>query len=164
MHLFPTPQFARDLKAGEEAAVDALLQAAFGGDDEVRLVHSLRKSHAMAGEVVLPMNDRIVGYYALSALVKPKGWLCLAPVAIHPDLQGRGHGKRMMGVLTEWARLTQTPVVVLGAPEFYEKAGFSRHYATALQSPYPVENTMLAGVSKPVSAQHLKYPDAFDGP
>ena len=163
MHLLPTPQFARDLKAGEEAAVDALLRAAFGGEDEVKLVRALRKSRAMAGEVVLPMDDRIVGYYALSALVKPKGWLCLAPLAIHPDVQRHGFGKRMMGMLTEWARLTRTPVVVLGNPDFYEKAGFSREKAASLQSPYPIENTMLAGVDRPAPAQTLVYPPAFDG-
>ncbi len=163
MILSQSPQFARDLRAGEEGAVDALLRAAFGGEDEVQLVHKLRKSRAMAGEVVLPMDDRIIGYYALSTFVKPKGWLCLAPVAIHPDLQRRGYGKRMMGMLTEWARLTQTPVVVLGNPEFYEKAGFSREKAAKLQTRYSIENTMLAGVDASVQAQQLVYPAAFDG-
>ena len=108
------------------------------------------------------MGDRIVGYYALSYLVKPKGWLCLAPVAIAPDFQRRGYGKRMIGMLTEWARLTGTPVVVLGAQAFYGQAGFSNAGAAQLVSPYPVAHMGIAGVDG-APAQTLTYPPAFDG-
>jgi len=142
------PSFARELRRGEETQVDILLQAAFGRPDEAQLVHKLRKAKIIAGETVLPLDNSIVGYYALSYIVQPKGWLCLAPVAVHPDLQRRGHGKRMMGILTEWARLTKTPVVVLGDPAFYTKTGFSQENAANLQSPYPVA---------------LVYPNAFEG-
>ncbi len=155
-----TPSFARDLKRGEEPAVDDLILSAFGRKDEVHLVHQLRKSRAIAGEQVMPMGDRIVGYYALSYMVKPKGWLCLAPVAIAPDVQGRGYGKRMIGMLTEWARLTKTPIVVLGDPQFYTKAGFSSEFAANLSSPYPISHTMLAGIDK-APQETLIYPKAF---
>ncbi len=160
--MLSSPAFSRELRDGEEHAVGALLRTAFGGEGEDHLVHKLRKSGAMAGETVLPMGDRIIGYYALSYMVQPKGWLCLAPVVIHPDLQGRGYGKRMIGLLTEWARLTKTPVVVLGAPGFYERAGFSVAKAAQLQGPYPIANTMLAGLDAPATAQQLVYPPAFD--
>lgn len=160
--MFNTPEFARDLKRGEEGQVDDLLRAAFGGTAEADLVAKLRKARLIAGEQVMPMGDRIIGYYALSYLVKPKGWLCLAPVAISPDVQRRGYGKRMMGMLTEWARLTKTPVVVLGEPAFYEKAGFSRAGATAFTSPYPIDHTMVCGLTG-APAQELVYPAAFNG-
>ncbi len=156
------PDFARDLKRGEEEQVDVLLQAAFGGSAEVNLVRDLRKSKAIAGEQVMTMDGRIIGYYALSHLVKPKGWLCLAPVAIAPDVQRRGYGKRMIGMLTEWARLTRTPVVVLGEQAFYGKAGFSNAAAAKLASPYPVAHMGIVGVDG-VPAQTLIYPPAFDG-
>lgn len=156
-----TPDFARDLRPGEEGAVDDLLRTAFGGADEAELVHKLREDRAIAGETVLPMADRIVGYYALSYLIQPKGWLALAPVAIHPDMQRRGHGRRMLGILTEWARLTTTPVVVLGEPDFYQKAGFSGAMAARLQPPYPISHTLLAGVAGPPPAETLVYPHAF---
>ncbi len=158
-----TPDFARDLRPGEEPAVDALLRGSFPTAEEAKLVTKLRKSRAIAGETVLPMDGQIIGYYALSYMVRPKGWLCLAPVAIHPDLQRCGYGKRMMGMLTEWARLTKAPVVVLGTPDFYERAGFSRAKAAQLQSPYPIENTMLAGLDAPAKPQKLVYPSAFEG-
>ena len=160
--MFNTPEFARDMKRGEEAQVDALLRAAFGGPEEAELVAKLRKARLIAGEQVMPMGGRIVGYYALSYMVKPKGWLCLAHVAIAPDVQRRGYGKRMIGMLTEWARITQTPVVVLGEPAFYEKAGFSRNGAAALTSPYPIDHTMVCGLAG-APAHDLIYPSAFNG-
>ncbi|MFQ1699167.1 GNAT family N-acetyltransferase [Loktanella agnita] len=162
MMTLQSPDFSRDMRPGEEPAVDALLRAAFvGGEDEVALVRKLRKSRAIAGETVLPMGDRIVGYYALSRLVSPKGWLVLAPVAIDPDMQGAGHGRRMIGMLTEWARLTRTPVVVLGQPAFYEKAGFSKEQASRLRSPYPPEYILLASCAGGQPAETLVYPTAF---
>lgn len=157
------PSFAREMRAGEEDQIDRLLQQAFGGDAEARLVRKLRKARAIAGETVLPMDGEIVGYYALSYMIKPKGWLCLAPVAIHPELQRQGRGKRMIGILTEWARLTKTPIVVLGQPAFYAAAGFTQSHAENLTSPYPIKNTLLAGMTEPGPAQTLVYSKAFDG-
>ncbi len=157
-----TPGFVRDMKSGEEGAVDALLRAAFETDAEARLVDRLRKTKVVAGESVMPMGDDIVGYFALSRMLQPKGWLALAPVAIHPDVQGQGYGRRMLGMLTEWARLTNSPVVVLGDPKFYEASGFSSKAAANLSSPYPVEFTLLCGVDGSPSTE-LRYPNAFDG-
>jgi len=143
------PGFNREMARGEGDKVDALLRAAFPTHAEAQLVRKLRKARVIAGEQVMPMGDDLVGYYALSYFEKPKGWLALAPVAIHPDVQGRGLGKRMMGMLSEWARLSQTPVVVLGAPAFYAKAGFNGDAAANLVSDYPSQNLLLAGVSQP---------------
>jgi len=159
--MFETPQFARELHRGEEPQVGALLEQVFAGRIEVDQLRKLRKSGAIAGEQVMPMGDRIVGYYALSYMVAPKGWLALAPVAIAPDMQGRGYGKRMIGMLTEWARLTSTPVVVLGAPDFYRKAGFSLDRATGLTTPFSGDHTMVAGVGDGTPTDTLIYPAAF---
>ncbi len=100
--MFKSPDFMRPLKRGEEPAVDALMAAAFGGTAEVDLVAALRKSRAIAGEMVLPMDGGIIGYAALSHMVAPKGWLALAPVAIHPDHHGRGFGRRFVGMISQW--------------------------------------------------------------
>ncbi len=153
------PDFLREMQSGEEQAVEALLNAAFDQPDEANLVRKLRKSKAMAGEMVLPSEQGIVGYLALSRMIAPKGWLCLAPVAIHPDLHGMGYGKRMVGMITEWARMTDQTLVVLGEPALYTSAGF-RPAPEGLTSPYPVEYTMVAGPAKAKSLE-LRYPQAF---
>jgi putative acetyltransferase len=150
------------MRRGEEPAVAALLERAFGGQAEARLVEKLRRAGDIAGETVLPSDDVIVGYYAISAMRSPKRWLCLAPVAIEPDWQGQGHGRRMIGLLSEWARLSGCYVVVLGQPAFYTRAGFSLERAAKLTSPYPVTNTLLAGPGTDVPEQTLIYPKAFE--
>ncbi|NBT33834.1 MAG: N-acetyltransferase, partial [Rhodobacteraceae bacterium] len=116
-----SPSFLREMQRGEEAAVAALLTDAFGQPDEARLVEKLRKSRAIAGEMVLPSEHGIIGYLALSQMIAPKGWLCLAPVAIQPDLQRNGYGRRMVGMIAEWARLSGQTLVVLGDPSFYSR-------------------------------------------
>ena len=47
------PGFARDLKRGEEDAVDHLLSSAFGGNDEIALVRKLRKKQNHRGRTSL---------------------------------------------------------------------------------------------------------------
>ncbi|SEN03998.1 putative acetyltransferase [Loktanella fryxellensis] len=155
------PGFIRPASAADLPAIDALLRDAFGGGAEVALIHALRKAGAMRGEQVIPLGDGIIGTYALSAMVAPVGWLCLAPVAVAPDWQGRGHGRRMVAQLAAWADQTATPVVVLGAPAFYGKAGFSSAAAARLTSPYPVAQTLLVGVGGAVPQVALRYPAAF---
>ena len=155
-------QFSREMRRGEEPAVAALLERAFGGHAEARLVEKLRRAGDIAGETVLPSDDGIVGYYAVSVMRSPKNWLCLAPVAIDPDWQRQGHGRRMIGLLAEWARLSGCYVVVLGQPAFYTRAGFSLERAAKLTSPYPITNTLLAGPGTDVPEQTLIYPKAFE--
>jgi putative acetyltransferase len=154
-------EFVREMRRGEEGAVDTLLRAAFGNDEEARLVKALRKAGDIAGESVLPVDGSVAGYFALSFMVAPKGWLCLAPVAVHPDLQGRGLGRRMIGMLSEWARQSRQYVVVLGEVGFYQRAGFSQARAAKVKSPYPVEHTLLAGPGEDAPEVELVYPRAF---
>ena len=75
------PDHAREMRKGEEDAVDALLRAAFETAGEANLVKNLRKSGQIAGETVLPIGDRIVGYYALSHMVAPKSG-CVWPLSL----------------------------------------------------------------------------------
>jgi len=154
------PDFCRDMRAVEAPAVDALLRDAFGGEDEVRLVRDLRKAGKMMGEMVLPYEGGVVGYAGLCQLTAPKGWLALAPVAIAASMRGRRHGQRMVGLITEWAKITKTPLVVVGARGFYERAGFSHANAQGLETPFPLEHTMIAGIDG-TPYERLVYPKAF---
>lgn len=159
--MFMTPDFMRDMRRDEEAQVDALLRAAFGGPDEADLVRRLRKAGDMAGEQVMVAGGAVVAYAGLSRMRAPAGWLCLAPVAVAPDWQRRRIGKRMVGLIAEWARLSGVTVVVLGEVPFYAKAGFSADRAARLTSPYPVDHTLLAGPGSDAPAETLVYPAAF---
>jgi len=164
---------SHELRQEQQEEVDALLRSAFGGDEEVELVHNLRQSGDMAVELVKAWNGRIAGYAALSRMRAPIGWLCLAPVAVLPEFQ-RGAlapdgqpkrdwqiGRRLVEDILTYAS-TPKQIVVLGQPEFYEKCGFSRARAAGLTTPYPLEFTMLAGHGDDVPKETLVYPPAFD--
>ncbi|MFK7939461.1 MAG: GNAT family N-acetyltransferase [Roseovarius sp.] len=154
--------FCRAMRRDETQAVAALLEACFESTAERRLVEQLRKDRVIAGEMVLPDQEGgIVGYYALSAMQAPKGWLCLAPVAVHPEWQGKGLGRRMIGQLSAWAQAAGQYVIVLGEAEFYERAGFERARAVHLQGPYPPENMLLAGPGQDTPEHTLIYPRAI---
>jgi len=153
--------FSREMHRGEEPAVAALLARAYGTDHEARRVEALRRAGCLAGEVVLPAGDRIVGYYALSTLSAPKGWLILAPVAIDPDWQGQRHGRRMIGMLAEWARLSAHYVVASGPAAFLEGAGFSTERAANLSPQSLLTQTCLAGPGVDVPEQTVILPPAF---
>ncbi|MHA6345572.1 GNAT family N-acetyltransferase [Roseivivax sp. CAU 1761] len=118
----------------------------------------------MAGECVVPAEGdggAPVAYLALSQMRGPKGWLCLAPVAVAPPHQGRGIGRRAVGMVAAWARAAGQTVVVLGETGFYERAGFSLARAQNLTSPYPVDHTLIARPGEDAPAETLVYPEAF---
>lgn len=171
------PDTIRDMRPEDVAEVDALTRAAFGGDDERALVHALRRDGDMLVELVVPWQGRILAHCALSRMVAPERWLCLAPVSVLPEAQ-RGAlapaggdkrpwqvGRRLVQGVVSAAmtpgQLMDGPVVVLGQPEFYERCGFSRDRARNLTSPYPISHTMLAGPGDHAPSATLVYPPAF---
>ena len=141
--------------------VDVLLRAAFEAPDEADLVKQLRHDEDMADEIVLKDGQGVIGYAALSHMVSPTGWFCLAPVAVDPALQRLGHGKAVLAMVVNWAKERNAMVVVLGDPNFYGANGFSTDRAARLKTPYPVEFTLLAGPGDDAPAETLIYPAAF---
>lgn len=120
-----TPQFMREMKRGEETAVDQLLEDAFGRKEERILVEKLRSSKAIAGEMILPMNGEVVGYAALSLMLGPKDWLLLEPIAILPEHQARGFGKRLLGMIAQWAEMTGNTVITRKDTPLFRACGFT---------------------------------------
>lgn len=186
------PDTSRDVVEADHDEIDALLRSAFDTDGEAQLVRQLRADGDMWFEIKKPWLGQIAGYFAVSRMLAPVGWACLAPVAVRPDWQGgrlvennpnwiagASHeesyrhpwrvGSRMMrelGALIESPHgLENLPkcIVVLGKPSFYERAGFSRVGARNLISPYPIRNTMILGLGDEAPREKLIYPKAFDG-
>lgn len=120
--MFNTPQFMREMKRGEEAAVDVLLSDAFGSKNKINQIAKWRKSRVIAGEMILPMDGTVIGYAALAKMPSPKGWLLLDPVAIAPEFQNRGFGKRLVGMIAQWAQMSgNTLVVCADSPLFRDR-------------------------------------------
>ena len=152
----------RTMTPSDEDAVDALLDASFEAMEEVHLIHALRESGEMMQEHVMELDGKLVAYAALSLMVEPAGWLCLAPVAVAPEFQGKGYGVKIVTKIGALANELGPEVVVLGKPSFYEAGGFSNARAINLTSPYPIEFTSLAGVGSDAPEAILLYPKAFE--
>lgn len=125
----------------DRGAIDAVLRASFGGDDEARLVADLRRQGDLSLSLVADAAGSIIAHLGVSPLAGDAEALALAPVAVTPGAQGRGIG----GALVHEALVQagQTPVVVLGDPAFYSRFGFA---PADLDSPYAGPHLQLHGV------------------
>lgn len=156
------PSFTREARASDHDAIGRLLTAAFGGPEEAQLAHDLRAEKALFREIVMPWGDEVAGYLAVSRFVAPEGWLCLAPVAVHPDWQREGRGQFMVkGLVEELVEALGRSMVVVGDGKFYRKCGFLATRAARLASPYGTQNTLLAAPGMTVPVETLVYPKAF---
>ncbi|MGR3621578.1 GNAT family N-acetyltransferase [Pseudophaeobacter sp.] len=82
------PDFTTEVKDAQYDEVETLLKAAFPTDAEAQLVRQLREDGDMLVELQKPWDGKIGGYLALSRMQAPRGWACLAPMAVRPEWQG----------------------------------------------------------------------------
>ncbi|MCW5724224.1 MAG: N-acetyltransferase [Maricaulaceae bacterium] len=122
----------RAARAGDHDAADALLKAAFPGPEEARLVRALRAADAGVMEWVCEGNGKVSGMVVFSPVkLDPDAGdaafgFGLGPVAVIPALQRQGIGAALIRAgLDQVRRLGAAFVVVLGAPSYYERFGFS---------------------------------------
>lgn len=148
------PQIGRE-RAGDEAAIAALLDHAFGGDGESRLVGMLREDGDLTVSLVARAQDAVIGHVALSPLGGDlDGALALAPVAVHPALHGRGLGGDL--VRAALSEVAGRVVVVLGEPDYYGRFGFSA--VPEWDSPYAGPYLQALGPDLPLRARITHAP------
>lgn len=138
----------RERRPADDAAIAAVVAAAFGGPDEAALIEALRRDGDMVLELVALTDGQIAGHVAFSRLDVRAGSqslraVALAPLAVVPQLQQ----KRLGDALTRRAleRLTaagEELAVVLGHPAYYARFGFSSLLAKLLEAPYSGEAFM----------------------
>jgi putative acetyltransferase len=155
--------------SAEHLSIHAVNQAAFGGSEEADLVDRLRGDQALIS-LVAECASGIVGHILFSRM-----WIttasnlvsavALAPVAVLPERQRKGIGKRL---ITHGLELLKNQgeriVVVVGHPDYYPRFGFSSAKATPLESPFPRETFMaLELVDGALDGVHgaVIYPAAF---
>lgn len=140
------------IKAVSEAdrsAVEGVVMAAFGGDEGQEIVDLIDAlmvdpSARPVLSLVASAGDRVVGHIlfskaGLDGAEREVSAMLLAPLAVHPDVQAKGIGGRL--VEEGLRRLKQAGVdlvFVLGHPAYYPRFGFVEAGANGLQAPYPI--------------------------
>jgi len=166
----------RPERPADHDAVYALHTAAFGQENESRLVDLLRKSpHFVPGlSIVGELKGDIIGHILFTKLKivagdgRETGTLALAPVSVLPVLQYSGVGTQLVRHgLSEARRLGYGSVIVLGHAQYYPKFGFMPASKWGITTAYqvPGENFMaielFPGALKDASGR-VVYPEEFD--
>jgi putative acetyltransferase len=157
--------------ATDRDAVAALLDSAFGGNDETQLVDRLRADGDVLAAFVAEVDGKVVGHILFSPLpvgtsagVLPAA--ALAPLAVQPDRHRQGIGAALVGHGLAACRAAGVPLVVVwGDPEYYPRFGFSAAQAAGLRAPIggPAFMAVMLDPALPVPVTgKVRYPRAFD--
>lgn len=164
-------------RAADAGAIRSVVRAAFSDHLEVSdLVELIRASPEYRPELALVarVSGEVAGFVMLShaGLVDDAGErhriLTLSPLAVAPELQGRGIGSALVRAGLEAAERAGEPLVVLeGSPRYYPRFGFRdcREFGITIELPdwAPPE----AGMAYPLPGYHpaprgrVVYPPAF---
>ncbi len=153
----------RPEQTSDEAAINALVTAAFGQRQEADLVDALRASGDLSISLVAEDQGSLVGYVAFSRLKSPEEALAMAPVAVAPDRQRSGIGSAVIRMGLDRAReLGCRTVFVLGEPTYYARFGFSTEDGSRFPSPYAGPYFMALTLSDALQTPaEVIYADAF---
>ncbi len=133
------PQRPHDL-----ALLDPLLDRTFGPDRQARTVYRLREGVAPVAELsfaAVDSRDRLLASLRFwPILIEALPAILLGPLAVEPDLQGRGMGRALVAHGLAAARAHGHRLcVVVGEPEYYRPFGFVDAPSRGLKLPGPVD-------------------------
>jgi putative acetyltransferase len=117
----------RKERPGDEAAVRAVNDEAFGRKLEGRVVEALRVNGASKLSLVATRNDQIIGHimYSPATIDGRIEGAALGPMAVLPDAQGQGIGSRLIEFGNNHLKESGCPfIVVLGHAGYYRRFGF----------------------------------------
>lgn len=159
----------RDETSADAVAVRDVIGAAFADAEhrsgtEAAIVDALRTTGHLALSLVAEVSGSVVGHAAFSPVTvagEDVGWFGLGPVAVRPDLQGRGLGAAL--IREGLARLRihgARGCVVLGDVGYYTRFGFARCPALVLDGA-PPEHFMCITMAGPTPSGRVAYSPAF---
>ncbi|MDB5700485.1 MAG: N-acetyltransferase [Sphingomonadales bacterium] len=133
------------LSRADPAAVETLLDDAFGADRHGRTAYRIREGMEVIAALSLATfdGDRLVGTLQCWPVALDDVALTLVgPVAVLPGLQRGGIGRAMMAALM--AKRQLDPLVMIGDPEYYGRFfGFSADATQQWTVPGPVDRRRL---------------------
>lgn len=136
----------RDSRAGDQAGILSLLAAAFPDEDLRPLVGALLADPAAEPRhsiVAVDEAGAIVGHVLITAAqvegAMPGPAALLAPLAVAPDMQNGGLGRRLVETALPQARAAGAGAIcVLGDPDYYRWFGFRPAGEHQIDAPYPI--------------------------
>ena len=167
-----TPLLRSPRPDGADAAgILAVHRAAFGRDDEARLVAHLQAAGHNSFELLAEQDGAVVAHVLFSPIRSEHGddgrALGLAPVAVLPGWQGRGIGTALIRQALAALHERGVPaVVVLGEPAYYARFGFAPASRHGLVDTYGGGDDFMALALRPdgLDGRHgrVDYAPAFD--
>jgi predicted N-acetyltransferase YhbS len=128
------------------AEIEQLLDAAFGADRHKRTAYKLRKDMSVINALSFAIldDDNLIGSIQcwpvrISAYLQPDAQLVMVgPVAVAPDRQNMGIGKRLMAACIQAADWQGQPaLMMIGDPEYYNRFGFEAAETAGWEMPGP---------------------------
>jgi putative acetyltransferase len=169
----------RDELPADYAEIAAIVSAAFGREDEARLIAELRQWPGFdpALSLVAIADGALVGHILFTDITVRQSSgntlpaVALAPVAVRPEWQRTGVGSRLISAgLTACRERGDRLVIVVGHAAYYPRFGFRPARARGLEAPFPVNDASFmvcelapsAASAKPVDiAGMVEYPAPF---
>ncbi len=126
-------------------AIELLLDKCFGEERFKKTVYKVRQGLDPVPELMLVVRSEegalqaSIRYWPLVTGSGKKA-LLLGPIAVEPDLQGKGVGVALIRYSMEKAKqLGHERIILVGDPEYYERFGFQPAAPLGLELPGPVE-------------------------
>jgi putative acetyltransferase len=148
----------RPATSDDQAAIHRVHAAAFPTEAEALLVDRIIAAGHDELSLVAQLDGQIVGHLLFSPVtVEREGrviaeGLGVAPIAVLPDYQRRGIGRRLIEVGLETLAAIGCPfVVVLGHVEYYPRFGFSPAGARGLDNEYGAGDAFMVLEFEPSS-------------
>ncbi|MGN7722604.1 GNAT family N-acetyltransferase [Chitinophaga sp. 22620] len=171
MKITITPEAPED-----KSSVYSLNAAAFGQENESKLIDLLRNSEHFIPELSLVARSESgsVGHILFTKLeiAGPEGvtygTLALAPMAVLPSLQHLGIGSQLLREgLKRAAEQGYSSVIVLGHPEYYPRFGFVPASKWGISTSYDVPDEAFMAIELKLGALEGKaglviYPKEFN--
>jgi predicted N-acetyltransferase YhbS len=140
----------RDERVSDIEAREALLDRCFGDDRFARTSERLREGRVPTRGLALiaEVDGEVVGSVRLwEIMAGDRPALLLGPLAVAPETQGSGIGKRLMReALWRAAIHGHEAVLLVGDAPYYARFGFSAAYTTGLDLPGPVDRARFLGL------------------
>ena len=162
------PERPEDAEAIHDVTVAAFRDAPHADHTEQFIIEALREAGALSVSLVADRDGEVMGYVAVSPVEITvdgapgvHGWFGLGPISVHPDVQRRGVGIRLMhAAIDELRRLDAAGCVLLGDSAYYRRFGFRSVRGLVLPDVPPEYFQALTLRGEPPKGV-VRYHDAF---